>query len=213
MRRIAIYTGFVTASLADAAMFITSNNYIQLLLAIVLYLPLTYAAFKLFPRKNESENLAVQTVSKDNTTDDNQSVMGKTDAVEILDIDKRVFLKLIGVTGLSFIISSLFSRKFGSLPGSSEDTGVTSIKDLTGNIISPAKDHPTDQYKISEVDYGAESYYGFIDENDNWFVMKEDTNAGTYRYSKGENNFFVNWNNRKNLKYDYYNRVFSKTLQ
>ncbi|MCL4387372.1 hypothetical protein M1307_03180 [Patescibacteria group bacterium] len=211
MRRIALYSGFVTASLADAVIFLTSNNYIQLVFAILLYLPLTYVAFKLFPRKTQSENLDVQTVSKDNTVDNTLSETSKPSEVEILDVDKRVFLKLIGVTGLSFFISSLFTRKFGTLPGTSEETGVTSIKDPAGNIINPAKHQPTDNYKISEVDYGIESFYGFIDENDNWFIMKEDSNAGTYRYTKGENNFSDNWNNRENLKYDYYNRVFSKS--
>jgi len=210
MKRIALYTGFVSASLADAAIFLTSSNYIHLAVAILLYLPLTYAAFKLFPRKTHSENLAVQSTPNNITIANTPSESQNTRDVEISDIDKRVFLKLIGVTGLTFFISSLFTRKFGTFFGRPEETGVTSIKDTTGNIISPAIQHPTDNYKISEVDYGAESFYGFMDENDSWFIMKEDLNAGTYRYAKGDENFSGNWDNRENLKYDYYNRVFAK---
>jgi len=205
----AIYTGFVAASLADASIFITTTTNIQLVVAILLYLPLTYFAFKLFPRKTRFER---SSVPEDSPIEHAPSEQHNVENVEIFDIDKRAFLKIIGATGLSFFISSLFSKRFGALiPGGAGQTGPTSIKDSTGSTINPAKHHPTDNYKISEVDYGINTFYGLIDGGEGWFIMKEDMNAGTYRYLKGNTNFHDNWNNRENLKYDYFNRVFSKS--
>lgn len=208
MKKLLLYIGFITASLADAAIFLTSNDYIQLIVAILLYLPLAYVAFKLFPRKPKLAELNANTLPNNITTDTNKSVIERSDEIEVSDIDKRVFIKLIGATGITFFLSSLFSKKFGSLPGSFESSGTTSIQDPIGNVIDPAKHHPTDNYKISEVEYGIETFYGFMDENNRWYIMKEDLNSGTFRYAKGDIDFTTNWNNRKNLKYDYYNQVF-----
>ena len=69
MKKIVIYIGFVVASIANAAVFITTTTYIQLAVAILLYLPLTYLAFILFPRKgNEEQSTVPETVPKAITT-------------------------------------------------------------------------------------------------------------------------------------------------
>jgi hypothetical protein len=217
IKKTAIYTGFAAAGLADTAIFLTSTSYIQLAVAILIYLPLVYIGFKLFPRKDKVYSKApntqnIQTVKQNNLIDNTTSQKYKNKKAEISDIDRRAFLKLIGATGLSFFISSLLTKRFESqILGRPEEPGKTFIKDPTGNIISPAEHYPTDNYKISEVDYGINSYYGFMDQAEGWFIMKEDVNAGTYRYIKGDDNFPDNWNNRENLKYDYFNRVFPKT--
>jgi len=210
-KKTALYTSFVTASLADAAIFITTTTYIQLTIAILLYLPLTYFAFKLFSRKSRFKPALIQENLLVDQTSSNEYEIEKG-KVEISDIDKRAFLKIIGAAGLSFFISSLFSKKIGSnILGVSEQPGVAKIQDPKGEIITQAKHHPTDNYKISEVDYGIVTYYGFIDQNEGWFIMKEDFNAGTYRYIKGDANFKDNWNNRTNIKYDYFNQVFPES--
>jgi hypothetical protein len=219
MRKITLYIIFALASGLVAATFVTTKNYLQLAIAIGLYLPLTYFAFKLFPRKNGSENgqtqkTIVQTNNPGTQTQQNiqpqssPSYQNPTKDVEILDIEKRAFLKIIGATGLSIFISSLLSKRFGNFFGKSEGSGITQIQDPQGNLISPAKQSPTDNYKISEVDYGITTYYGFIDGGEGWFIMKEDLDSGTYRYIKGDSNFYDNWENRESLKYDYFNQVF-----
>ena len=213
----AIYSGFVAASLAEAAIFITATSYIQMAAAILLYIPLAYFAFKLFPRKSKASpesttTLPIQEERIIEHTKPEEQGVEEIESVEIFDIDKRAFLKLIGVTGLSFFISSLFSKRVETqILGKPEEPGPTTIQDPIGNIINPAKHQPTDNYKISEVDFGINTFYGFIDRGEGWFIMKEDMNAGTYRYLKGDTNFHDNWNNRENLKYDYFNRVFSKS--
>ena len=222
MRKIALYIIFALASGLVAATFVTTKSYLQLAIAVVLYLPLVYCAFKLFPRKNNSaaSNTQIQqpvtqrkvsgaqTVQKNIQPDNilpNQTIVKD---VEIFDIEKRAFLKLIGATGLAFFISSLFTKRFGNLLERSEDPGTTKVQDTSGKLINPAKHHPTDNYKISEVVYGTITYYGFIDQGEGWFIMKEDLDAGTYRYIKGDTDFHDNWKSRENLKYDHFNRVF-----
>jgi hypothetical protein len=208
MKKLAIYTSFAAVSLSDAAIFLTTTTYIQLAVAILIYLTLVYLAFKLFPRKIYPQSNTRQSIQKDITLNKTSSKQDTSGEVGISDINKRAFLKLIGATGLSFFITSLITRKFGTFLGRTEGPEFTSIRDSSGNIINPAKLQPTDNYKISEVNYGTITYYGFIDQGEGWFIMKEDINAGTYRYIKGVTNFHENWNNRESLKYDYFNQVF-----
>jgi len=217
MKKIVIYTGFVITCLADVVFFLSTTTYVQLAIAIALYLILIYFALKLFPRKTQVESAAIETVPvapNDSTvelTPPIQDTSEVSEGVEILDIDKRAFLKLIGAAGLSFFLSSLFSKRAETLLlGKAEGLGLTKIQDPAGDVISPAKHHPTDNYKISEVDYGISTFYGFMDQGEGWFIMKEDLNAGTYRYIKGDSNFHSNWNNQEGLNYDYFNQVFPK---
>ena len=222
MKNIALYTGFVAASLTNAIIFITTTTYLQLAVAIFIYVPLVYLAFKLFPRKTRINNSTVHTVQipdpveyttpKPKPIEHTISEQDKSEGVDIVDINKRAFLKLIGAAGLTLFISSLFSKKAESLIlGKAEEPGATTLQDATGNIINPAEHYPTNDYTISEVDYGISTFYGFIDRDEGWFIMKEDGNAGAYRYIKGNAGFRNNWKNRENLKYDYFNRIFPKT--
>jgi len=209
MKQIALYTSFATASIADASIFLSTTNYIQLAVAVILYLSLVIFALKIFPRRRRSP--VVQTVQKEVISHHSEPEQENRGGVEILDIDKRAFLKIIGATGLSFFISSIITKRFGTFLGRADESGTTMVQDSSGNLISPAKHHPTDNYIISNVDYGINTYYGFIDQGDGWFIMKEDINNGTYRYIKGNSNFDNNWNSRENLKYDYFNRVFPQS--
>lgn len=213
-----VYTGFTTAILIEAAIFITATSYHQLAVAILLYIPLVYFALKLFPRDSSLFNLfsqapsptkevELETVEEDEEVKPVINKAKATNEVEISDINKRAFLKLIGATGISFFIASLLSKSFGSFLGKG-GSGTTTIQDSSGKIINPAKLQPTDNYIISETAYGTNNYYGFIDQGSGWYIMKQDLTAGTFRYIKGENNFDANWSNRVHLNYDLYNKVF-----
>lgn len=62
-------------------------------------------------------------------------------------------------------------------------------------------------YKISDIDdAGDPKYFGYLDANGNWYVLKlTSTDA---RYSKGVTDYAANWGNRAALSYDYYNNTF-----
>src|SRR3989344_2261310 len=119
MNKLTTYISFVIAGLTDATLFMTSTSHAQLVFAVVLYLPLVYVAFKIFPRKTQKHYTTIQNtplVSQITSNQDNQiNTVNQTisdshiaEGVDVLDFDKRAFLKLIGATGLAFFMSSLF---------------------------------------------------------------------------------------------------------
>ncbi|OGK38540.1 hypothetical protein A3I56_01725 [Candidatus Roizmanbacteria bacterium RIFCSPLOWO2_02_FULL_43_10] len=124
------------------------------------------------------------------------------------DANRRMFLRLIGSAGVSVFLLSIFSGKaeaafFGSTPG----PGTVGIKDTSGILINPSEKQPTDGYNITEVDDAIPSYYGYVDKNGAWYIVKEDS-SGAYRYAKGSSSFSANWTNRAGLAYDYFDSVF-----
>jgi hypothetical protein len=126
-----------------------------------------------------------------------------------IDVDRRLFLKLIGSAGFSVFMMSIFTSKahasfFGSLPGSS----AIQIKDSSGTKIDPAQEHATDGYEVTEIDdASAPAYYGFVNATGAWYITRE-ASDGSYRYAKGSSSFSTNWTGRAALTYDYYYNVF-----
>jgi putative transposase len=178
--------------------------YILLALVILLCPLLVFIAYLLIYRRvrhQPKKPEASQTISEET----------EPTKIGISDIDKRVFLKLIGSAGLFIFLFSLFNKKaeglfFKSLPGSVQ--GSVSLTDTSGKKIDPAQSQPLDGYRISEVDDNLISFYGYTNKDGAWFVMRVDTNTGSFRYATGETNFPSNWNDRQNLKYDYFNNIF-----
>lgn len=213
---ILIYCSFIIASLIVIAAFITSTTYTQLIVAILLYPPLVYFALKAFPRKDQGcpfEKPVTATEPLINPVEKAEKIeVVKREHLGIADIDKRVFLKLLGGVGLSLFLFSIFNKKseglfFKSLPAQGV-TGKVSLEDIAGNKIDPAQNQPTDGYRISEVDDNIITFYGFTNKDGAWFIMKEDTETGSFRYARGISNFPSSWTNRENLKYDYFNNAF-----
>jgi len=201
MKKILIYTSFVIACFMVILAFVTATNYIQLGFAIILYPLIVYFAYEIFLKKSATL-LAVSTgmthsvpLYKVDINADIKNKPGKESA-GVIDIDRRTFLKIIGATGISFLAYSLLGRRVENAlfyPGLQQGTPGTTL--------------PFEGYRISEIDDGFVTYHGFINKEGKWFVMKENGD-GSFRYSKGETEFPNNWNNRKDLKFDYYHKLF-----
>src|SRR3989344_3657104 len=196
MHKILAYMSFIIASLVVVLAFITSTTYVQLVIACLFYPPLTFFAFKLFPRKPQKEETKKVVVAMEPVT------VTKRETVDVVDIDKRAFLKLIGAAGLSLFLFSIFSKRAEALFFGR--AGVTTLEDPDGNKIYPAERQPTDGYQISEVDDEYVAYYGFINKTGGWYIMKEDPDIGSIRYAKGSANFTSSWTNREQITFDYY---------
>lgn len=199
---------FVIGGLIVGAAFVTATNYLQLGIAILLYPLLGYFLLKAFPRGVREVDPLKPTVKSVERLE-NETTTNNKDRLSIADIDKRAFLKLIGGAGLSLFLFSIFNKKaeglfFKNLP----NAGRISLEDSNGNKINPAQNHPTDGYRISEIDDSDITLYGFTNIDGAWFIMRQDTDTGTFRYAKGNVDFPGSWNNREHLKYDYYNNVF-----
>ena len=68
---------------------------------------------------------------------------------------------------------------------------------------------PTIMYKISDVDAASDpKYNGFLQADGSWYIMKESTSAGTYRYAVGTTGYSTNWTNRASLTYGYFDGAF-----
>lgn len=128
----------------------------------------------------------------------------------VADNDKRLFLKLIGSSGMALLFMALFTKKaqasfFGSAP---LGPGVVAIKNVEGNTINPAEKNPTDGYEITEIDDSTSpAYYGFVSKTGAWYIMQEDA-TGAYRYHKGDSGFSTAWIGKALLSYGYFNTVF-----
>ena len=99
-QKVVFYIVFTLLGMIITLIFVTSTSYTQLAVASLLYPPLIYFAFKFFPkeiREEEGERFVVKVKAEG----------GKhREPVEIVDVDKRAFLKMVGAAGFSFFIFS-----------------------------------------------------------------------------------------------------------
>lgn len=195
---------FVMALALVVGTFITAKSYTQLGVAIILYPLLAFFAYKVFENSLWRPSLKRPQAAIQHTAVSARVEDFKKEGVAVSDIDKRLFLKIIGTTGLSFFLMSLFGRRAENfLFGQNQAT--QSVP--TGKTVT-ASPSPTEGYTISEIDEGIVGYFGFINKDGEWFIMKRDTDDGSFRYAKGKKDFPKNWKNRENLKYDYFHNVF-----
>lgn len=194
----------IVSLLIIGALFVTSQNYSQLAIAVVLYSGLIFIGFKLFPHSIRIQKKAAQTPPELPQKQMEEASL-KREPAYIADMDKRTFIKLIGATGISFFVFSLLGRRAESLIfGSPGDSRGAPQPNNSGNQAVAADLSPTAGYRISEIAEGDISYYGFIDTKGGWLVMRQDINESTFRYAKGTSSFPESWSNREKLQYDYY---------
>jgi hypothetical protein len=198
-RKLLIYLAFAIATAVVIIAFVTAKTYIQLAIAAALYPLVAYFAFYLFSRHQKpavkSEPAPQPAVVKSPTKDSR--------VVDIIDFDRRAFLKLIGATGLSFFLFSLLGRRVETLLfNQPSDSGTASTTGQVGPV------SPTEGYRISEIDDGETAYYGFTAQDRSWLIMREDPSEGSFRYARGEVNFPSYWARRQSLNYSYFHELF-----
>ena len=200
---------FVVAGLLVITTFLTATNFLQLTIAVALYPILMFFGYKMYTYKpkvlSRDEAETSKAEAQASTTDD---VKKPAERVIISDIDKRVFLKLIGSAGVFLFLFSLFNRKaenlfYKSLPNKGKE--YFDQREASGKETAA---QTTEEYGISEIDSGESSYYGYTKLGGAWYIMKVDTDTNSFRYVRGDSNFPVSWKNREKLKYDYFGNVF-----
>lgn len=207
-------TGLITASTREE--FMLALLFIPL--PIYFFMRVIQAQFRKaqLKRLEITQNVRIQPKQDQKTTNSDSDTDGAIEGEvvndpSIRDIDKRLFLKLIGSGGITLFMMSIFTKKshaafFGSVPG----PGTVAIKDSSGNQIDPAEKQPTDGYEISELneDDATYSYYGFVHKDGAWYIAREEKSTGSYRYAKGASNFSTGWTGRAGLGYDYFDNTF-----
>lgn len=204
-------SGFALASILVVAAFLTATSYTQLVIAALLYPLLIFFAYKVLPLRLKKP---IRKLPKPEAeTEISQAAVVEKPIVqnpansEVTDISKRAFLKLIGATGVTFFLVSIFGRKIESLIFG-QSLVSSPLQSAIPQVRETAPSSPTDSYKITEIDDDLIGYYGFVDKDGGWFIMKVDSNTGTFRYTKGDKDFSGNWKNRKTLSYDYFHNIF-----
>ncbi len=205
------YFAFVVACFFVVTAFITATNFTQLALAALLYPILMFFAYKMYtqPKTSHKKVLDVEDIS---LSDASANSKKPAERIVISDVDKRVFLKLIGSAGVFLFLFSLFNKKaenmfYKSLPESGRSFFDKKEAQRAGTQeVSTAQ--PTDEYGISEIENGENSYYGYTKLGGAWYIMKVDSETNSFRYVKGDKNFPASWKNRQKLKYDYFGNVF-----
>lgn len=206
-----LYYGFIVVTIMTISGLVGAKNTPQLISGVI-FLPLAgYFILRVLPKKRQAINIPAIVLEPKNLKQLKKQVLKKDQSPEKLpriDVDRRQFLKLIGSAGLVLFLFSIFAKKaeaafFGSVPG----PGTVALKDTAGVQIDPAQLHPTDGYKISQLDDSSPAFYGFVRKDGAWFIMKEDS-SGNYRYTKGATTFSTNWTNRASLTYDYFDVIF-----
>ena len=200
------YSGFAISALFVILAFITAKTYTQLAVAVLLYPLIAYFALKLFPRKiQEDHSVTIQIPARPYPKVEEV----QRQKVEVADVDKRTFLKLVGAAGLSFFIFSLLGKRVETLLfGRALQSGVNEFESPPTGELASTTAQPTEGYRISEIEDGVITYYGFTNKSGAWLIMKEETDASSFRYAKGESDFPGNWAKRESLKYDYFYNLF-----
>lgn len=210
MTKTLTYSGLVIASLIVTLIFVRAETYSQLVIAAILYPALVLFYLKLFPRRSwKPLKTRIWTWPKLNPAPvETPNPDKELPEVEVTDINKRVFVKLIWTTGIAFFLFSILGRRIGDLfSGLSAQTGIKPTE--SDNQLIQTEAALIEGYKISEIDEEATAgYYGFVNKDGAWLIMKEDRNESSFRYVKDNSGFPVNWKNRKNLKYDYFYKLF-----
>lgn len=226
MKKLLLYYNFILICIITVIGFLQAESVAQIVSAILFFPLLVYFGQFILPQKHKAlpmllpeplltkDPLKKTAANKKNSaseqnanTNTEKATEGKV--LEGFDIDRRMFLKLIGSAGLTMFFFSIFTKKaegafFGSVPG----PGTISIKDTTGVKIDPAIKQPTDGYTIAQLDDSTSTtYYGYLNKDSAWYILKEDS-SGNYRYCKGSSSFSTNWTGRAALTYDYFDAIF-----
>lgn len=69
--------------------------------------------------------------------------------------------------------------------------------------------NPLEQYKISDMSTPDDTkYYGFLNSDGGWYIMREVTSEESYRYCKGDSDYTTAWTNKVSLVYTYFDLAF-----
>jgi len=128
--------------------------------------------------------------------------------------DGRYALKVDTELSLDAANIYISNIKVGSVDQTKTNVRYLKVLD-DGTVV--AMSNPTQLYKVADTDdpetgnNSGINYFGFVDVNGNWYILKEDLTGATasYRYIKGSSGYPTNWTNRVSLVgWDYFYNIF-----
>jgi len=68
-------------------------------------------------------------------------------------------------------------------------------------------DNVVADYKVADIDETSNPrYYGYTARGGVWYIIKEDTTVGSFRYCSGKIDYATNWTGRAALTYVYFHQ-------
>jgi hypothetical protein len=197
--RALVYYCFVVTTAVVSIGFLSSKNFPQLVTSLIFSPMAIYFLLLVLPHRKVALPL----------------IKNKPDAKAVLatatklDVNRRDFLKLLGSAGIMAVIFGLFGRRSTGIPFLSNTGGSQSVSlmNASGNVVNPAENSPTGGYNIAQIDDSTPAYFGFVNKDGAWFIMREGEDDA-FRYIKGDNNFSASWEKRAKLDYSYFDKVF-----
>ena len=214
MHRITLYIVFILSCIVVVVLFVTATTYTQVAAAALLYPGVAYLALQILVSKHK-RSIPPTLVDPQGVPQPKPkietlvAVQEESEKEKVVDIDKRTFVKLVGATGLFFLVSSVMGKKLGTLffnqtPQNEMAPNASTTPPAPGSTTALT----TSGYNITDIDEGDITYYGFTNNTGAWIIMKDDTNSNSFRYARGDSNFPDYWAKRQSLKYDYYYNLF-----
>lgn len=197
--------------------FIGATSYPQLLSALLFFPLAFFFTLLILPKKRHAIDLPIAPAPTTKKSKDGKIAKAKVEKLSAddkklkkqgVDIDRRTFVKLIGSAGITVFLFAMFTKRAqGAFFGSNPGPGIVALKDTSGTQIDPAQHHPTDGYRLAELDDSTPAFYGFTRSDALWFIIREGS-GGDFRYASGTTDFPTNWTGRAALSYAYYDSVF-----
>lgn len=77
------------------------------------------------------------------------------------------------------------------------------------NIQGKIPDDPIAGFRLSDMDdAGDPSYYGYVNRDGAWYILRINSAEKTFRYSANRFGYTTNWTNRNYLVYDRFDVIF-----
>ncbi len=76
------------------------------------------------------------------------------------------------------------------------------------NRLPVVNQHPLEKYQLSDLARGTTEYWGYLDKDGNWYILRFNRSTGARRYVRGSSGYVTKYANRTSLSYDYFNEVF-----
>ena len=78
------------------------------------------------------------------------------------------------------------------------------------NLQPKENQDPTSRFQLSDFDISSTPFYvGKIDADGEWFIKRIDTTTGEVLYTKGDDDYTTNWDDRSTLTYDTFDNIFN----
>lgn len=62
--------------------------------------------------------------------------------------------------------------------------------------------------RATKTGVAAVTYWGFLNRFGDYYIMEQNTAAGTWRYFYGRGSYTTAWSQRESLDYDYFDAIF-----